>query len=153
MVKINLKKHQDKLRFAIVGGANTVVDFGLLFLLTHLGLPEIVSNYISTGVSFIISFFANKKFTFKDNSKSNSKQVILFCVVTLFGLWVVQPIIIKYLVPAILSLLNLSFSSEFNLLLAKAFATGVTMVWNYCLYARVVFKKQPSANNTSESEE
>ena len=33
-----LKKHAEKLRFAIVGGANTALDFAILFFLVFLGL-------------------------------------------------------------------------------------------------------------------
>ena len=43
-------------RFAVVGLVNTVIDFGLLFLLTFLGLPKITANTISTGLAFIFSF-------------------------------------------------------------------------------------------------
>ena len=54
------EKHGDKLRFALVGGANTALDFLLLFLFVNLGVNKIVANYFSTSISLIFSFFANK---------------------------------------------------------------------------------------------
>ena len=50
----HLKKHAEKYRFGVVGVANTAIDFGILFLLVHLGLNEILANYISTGCAFIL---------------------------------------------------------------------------------------------------
>ena len=46
-------------RFAIVGTINTIIDFGLLFSLTFLGLPKLAANTVSTGTAFVFSFFAN----------------------------------------------------------------------------------------------
>ncbi len=93
-----LKKHADKLRFLIVGGTNTVLDFGILFSLTiFLNVPKEFANFISTFVAFLFSFFANKKYTFKSTSQNLKKQFLLFAAVTLFGLWVIQTIIIAIL--------------------------------------------------------
>jgi putative flippase GtrA len=64
-MKALIKKHESKIRFALVGGINTAIDFGILFLLTSFGLNKFVANFISTSVAFIFSFFANRSFTFK----------------------------------------------------------------------------------------
>ena len=120
-------KNRQKIRFLLVVGTNTAIDFGLLFILNSFGLPRVSSNTISTGVAFIFSFFANRNFTFSANSGNIKKQMTLFIIVTLFGLWVIQPIII--------SLIS-------NLLVGKIIATAVTLVWNYLFYSRLVFKKE-----------
>lgn len=127
MVSKSPSKNRQKIRFLLVGGTNTAIDFGLLFILNTLGLPRVPSNTISTGVAFIFSFFANRNFTFSANSGNIKKQMTLFIIVTLFGLWVIQPIII--------SLIS-------NLLVGKIIATAVTLVWNYLFYSRLVFKKE-----------
>ena len=127
MVAKSPSKNRQKIRFLLVGGTNTAIDFGLLFILNTLGLPRVPSNTISTGVAFIFSFFANRNFTFSANSGNIKKQITLFIIVTLFGLWVIQPIII--------SLIS-------NLLVGKIIATAVTLVWNYLFYSRLVFKKE-----------
>ena len=127
MVAKSPSKNRQKIRFLLVGGTNTAIDFGLLFILNTLGLPRVLSNTISTGVAFIFSFFANRNFTFSANSGNIKKQMTLFIIVTLFGLWVIQPIII--------SLIS-------NLLVGKIIATAVTLVWNYLFYSRLVFRKE-----------
>jgi len=52
-------KNNKIIRFGIVGTINTALDFGLLFLFTHLGLPKIASNTLSTGMAFIFSFLTS----------------------------------------------------------------------------------------------
>ena len=135
-MKALLEKHASKLRFALVGIANTTIDFGLLFILVALGLGKIPSNYIATTVAFIFSFFANRSYTFK-SAGNIKRQMVLFSVVTLFGLWVIQPIIITVTTHG---LATFDLSDEINLLISKVLATGVTLIWNYVLYSRVVFK-------------
>lgn len=133
-MKALLKKHASKLRFGLVGATSTAIDFGLLFVGTNLGFNRFASNYVSTSVAFVFSFFANRSFTFK-SKKDAKKQIIPFLVVTLFGLWVIQPIVI-WLVSLPLSHL----SDNITLFIAKLAATGVTLVWNYIFYAKFVFK-------------
>ena len=133
-----LKKHADKIRFALVGGTNTAIDFGILFTLKLIGLPEIPSNFISTSIALIFSFFANKKFTFKDTNTQDKTQFIKFLSITLFGLWIIQPVILWFFN---LILKPLSLDSYVVLLIGKLFATCVTLVWNYILYRKFVYKK------------
>lgn len=135
-----LKNHADKIRFALVGGTNTAIDFAILFGLKSLGLPALTSNFISTSVALIFSFFANKKFTFKDNNTSDKTQFIKFLAITLFGLWVIQPVIIL-LVGLVLQPLNLN--DYIVLLIGKLLATCATLVWNYLLYRKFVYIKTP----------
>ena len=133
-----LKKHETKIRFLLVGGTNTLIDFGLLFLLTALGLNKLVANIISTGIAFIFSFFANRQFTFKDSSKNVKRQFIAFAAVTLSGLWILQPIIILIVTD---SLKNTVPNDQASLFIAKIIATIVCLIWNYVLYSKLVFKK------------
>jgi putative flippase GtrA len=133
-----LAQHAEKFRFALVGGFNTALDFGILFGLSALGVDKIVANYISTSVSFIFSFFANKTFTFKAKSGNARREFISFIVVTLAGLWVLQPLVIT----AVSELLaTTALDDTAVLLIAKLLATIVSLIWNYVLYSRVVFKK------------
>lgn len=133
-----LKKHAQKIRFALVGGLNTVIDFGILFTLTFLGLDKIVSNYFSTGIALIFSFFANKHYTFKHKDGNARKQFVLFLVITLFGLWVIQPLVIWGCATAAAPYIS---NDAINLFIAKIIATIASLIWNYLLYSRLVFKK------------
>lgn len=135
-----MKKHAQKIRFAIIGVINTGLDFGLLFLLTHLGMNPIVANYFSTGTALIFSFFANRSYTFKDHGDKLHRQLISFFIVTLIGLWVLQPIIIWGIDGAFT---HSGLSSAVILLIGKLLASVVTLTWNYFLYSRFVFKSEP----------
>lgn len=126
-------------RFAIVGTINTAIDFGLLFLLTFLGLPKIAANTVSTGSAFVFSFFANKKYTFKSTNKNIKYEIISFIIITLFGLWMLQNGIIWLITPLIKNIVS---QEQLALFAAKLLATAVSLVWNYCLYDKVVFKKE-----------
>ena len=133
-----LKKHADKVRFGIVGIANTALDFTILFLLVGLGLDKIPANYISTSVSFIFSFFVNKSFTFKSKGGNLAKQFALFIVISIVALWVIQPLVIL----GVSSLLaNTGWASWIILFIAKVIATVASLIWNYIFYSRLVFKK------------
>lgn len=133
----NLKNKQQLRRFALVGGLNTIVDFGLLFVFKSFGIPIGISNVFSTTIAFVVSFFANKKYTFQSSGTHIVREMLLFVIVTLFGLWVLQTIVIQLTLPW-LSLLT--GDSNLGLFAAKILATGVSMVWNYILYATVVFR-------------
>ena len=134
-----LAQHAEKFRFALVGGFNTALDFGILFFLTSLGIDKLVANFISTSVAFVFSFFANKTFTFKTTSGNARREFISFMVVTLFGLWILQPLVING-VSALLS--NAHLTNATILLIAKLVATAVSLIWNYFLYSRIVFRSQ-----------
>lgn len=133
-----LAQHAEKFRFALVGGFNTALDFGILFGLTALGVDKIPANYVSTSVSFIFSFFANKTFTFKAKSGNAKREFLSFIIVTLIGLWILQPLVIT---AASQLLETTSLDDTITLLIAKLIATVVSLIWNYILYSRVVFKK------------
>lgn len=133
-----IKKHADKLRFAIIGGLNTAIDFVILFVLVALGLPTIPSNIASTSTALVFSFFANKTFTFKDGNKSTRKQFGLFLLITLTGLWILQPIVIEGTKFITQDFINNSYIALF---IGKVLATMVTLVWNFILYKKYVFKK------------
>ena len=142
-----LKKHAEKIRFIIVGGVNTVIDFGILFLLTSLGIDKLVANFFSTGIALIFSFFANRSFTFKHHSGSAKKQFASFLIITLAGLWILQPIIISVCTTALAPHIT---NSAINLFIAKLIATVASLVWNYLLYSKLVFKKIEEAEEEAK---
>ncbi len=134
-----LKKHAEKVKFIFVGGANTAIDFVILFGLTFLGVDKIVANFFSTSVALVFSFFVNKSFTFKNETKNAKKQFALFLVITLFGLWVIQPLVILGVTSLTESFIT---NSAISLFIAKLVATVASLIWNYIFYSRIVFKKE-----------
>jgi putative flippase GtrA len=133
-----LKNSHQVVRYAAVGFINTVIDFGLLFLLKSLGIPVELANICSTGTAFVFSFFANKKYTFKTTDTNVAREMVLFVIVTLFGLWVLQTIVMNLTMPLIKQIVG---DQNIALLIAKLIATAVSLVWNYVLYSKLVFKK------------
>ncbi len=132
--------------FAAIGIVNTSVDIGLFLLLQGYGLPIIIANIVSTSIALSLSFILNKRFTF--NSSANTGRAVLpFLIVTLTGLWLLQPVIIY----AVISVSNLavikdvlspiiSNYSTWQNLTGKLIATPASMIWNFLLYKRFVFK-------------
>jgi putative flippase GtrA len=127
---------QNFLRFVIVGASATVIDFGILNLLSFLGLDSLPANTVATGIAMIFSFLMNKKFTFHSDSKNYVREIVLFIIFTLFGLWVIQNLIIQ----GLLLVLPFDWPEFIRLNCAKIIATGASMTWNYIAYAKIVFR-------------
>lgn len=143
-----IKNKSQKIRFTLVGAVNTVIDFVLFLSLSLAGVPAIGANYISTTTALSFSFFANKKYTFKSRGRNYVKEITLFVVFTVLGLWVLQPAIIFLITK---SLENISIASWMQLTIAKIAATVVTLVWNYLTYSRFVFKSPTLGDTPKDS--
>ena len=133
-----IKNNPQLLRFGIVGGANTALDFGLLFVFKFIGIPVEIANIMSTGLAFIFSFFANKKYTFKTTNTNVIREMLLFVIITLTGLWGLQTLIITLTHNPLTQLMG---NTDVALLTAKLLATVASLTWNYLFYSRLVFKK------------
>ena len=110
------------MKFVIVGGIATIIDFAVLFVLKEfVGLNEIVANTISFIVSLIYNYIASIKWVFNVNDEKDSKkQFIIFVTFSIIGLlinnlimWIcIDKLAIYYLI-------------------GKVIATGVVMVFNF----------------------
>lgn len=126
----------EKARFALVGVLNTAVDFSILFILVHFAhTPTIIANIISTSIALSVSFLLNKRSVFGNTEAHTPKQIILFVVVTLSGLWILQSIVIY----SVTAWLQQVLPQNVVLLVAKLIATLFSLTWNYLWYSRVVF--------------
>lgn len=128
------------LRFLIVGVANTALDIAVFLVLTAAGMAVIPANMISTGIALAFSFVVNRAYTF-EAGPGVAGQAIRFLIVTLIGLWVLQPLVLQ----GVLALLSGLLVPTVALLIAKLAATVVSLTWNYLLYSRVVFRAPKSA--------
>ena len=140
MKKLQSFFKNQKIKFATIGAFNTALDFAILFSLKALGINVAFSNIVSTGVTFILSFILNKKITFNSTNKTkqeNIKEFLSFTIITLFGLWVIQTLVI-YIITSILSNILIS---NITLFIVKIIATIFRLIWNFVLYKKVVFKK------------
>lgn len=132
--KLNAK-HGEKIRFVLVGGFNTLLDFAIFGVLANVvGIDKVVANIISTAICITISFILNYKFVWK-SEKSVAATAVGFLAVSLFSAWVVQSLVITG-VTAIVG------ESSIGKLFAKACGSGIGMITNYFGY-KFVFKKKP----------
>lgn len=144
-------------KFVLVGGFNTLADWGILALLIFLfnkylfigpndifikiGLISIIYYSLYKSVSFIIaavnSYLWNKFWTFKqETTKSMGKEFLRFLVVTIIGFLINVGIasgIFRYVSP--FDGLNIDQWA----IVAAIFATAVSMVWNFLGYKFIVF--------------
>ena len=128
-----------KVRFVVVGGTNTAIDFVLYNLLSKvfaLALP--IANMISSFIAMIFSFFTNKKWTFHDASENYFRQIVLFFIFTIIGLWVIQTGII-WLTQNIFPSVDWQNFWLKNIL--KIVASIPSLIWNYITYNKFVFRK------------
>ena len=85
-----VQKHWTLLKFALVGGTNTLLDFVVYGILANAaGLPAIAANTISTSICMVISFFLNYQFVW-ESKKSRLETAPRFLLMSLFSAWVVQ---------------------------------------------------------------
>jgi putative flippase GtrA len=130
-----------KVRFVLVGGFNTVVDFTIYNLASQLlGLALPLANMISTVIAMSISFVLNKKWTFNSQSKNYAREVVLFFIFTLIGIWIIQSGLIWLIENWLLS--QLDWQNFWLKNGVKVVATLPSLVWNYLAYNKIVFKSQ-----------
>lgn len=173
---MNTKKHDKSEvkqvgRFGLVGILNTIVDIVLLNILAVTLLPKsltvatftvlgitititgiVLAGLISGTVAMINSYIFNMRFTFKVRN-IDTRHTVYFFVVTIFGIYVIRPIILKVLTDvwlwpsqvayAITNGLRLPFSQDFDQRnLALLVAIMVVLVYNYLMYKHVVFSNE-----------
>jgi putative flippase GtrA len=82
------------IRFAIVGAIGTVIDFGVLNLLTILlHLPKLYAQAISFTLAVFNNYFLNRHWTYPDSrSKSMWLQFGQFAMISIVGLIIRTPL-------------------------------------------------------------
>lgn len=128
----------------MVGSLGMVIDFGLLNLMSWVtgitrGSGLIPLNVVSFGAALTVSFFLNKRWTFKDDSiRDNLKKFNLFLIISVLGVSIntaIVTILTTYVDP------NITLAPFLLLNLAKTAATAGSGLWNFFGYKLVVFKK------------
>lgn len=108
------------LRFTIVGGIATVIDFVCLYIFKEfLNLNIILSNTLSFTISVIYNYIASIKWVF-DVNKNSKFQFIIFVILSVIGLLINNGILYLF-----------TSYTEFYYLLSKVFATIVVMIYNF----------------------
>lgn len=116
-------------RYLVTGFTSAAIEFSLLFLLKDVAsLSVIVSNTIALAIVFWISYLMNRLWSFKSKMKL-SKQLPMYFILFLFNIGASD--LIMYL---------LTDRIQMQYLLAKVFAIGAVVSWNFVIYRKVIYK-------------
>ena len=130
-----LKRHQELIRFMLVGVVNTVFGASLMFILYNL---FDVSYWWASAANYffgsILSFCLNKQFTFKADYQH--RQIMRFTV-NIALCYLVSYGISKPLIEALLSQLSANSQDNISMLLGMVLFT----IFNYFGQRYFVFKK------------
>ena len=109
-------------RFGIVGGTAFLIDYAVLFACTEfLGIHYFISSIISFSISTVFNYIASILWVFDvDQSKSQSKNFVIFIVLSIVGLGINQLIMwlgVEYL--------------HIYYMIVKIGATAIVMIFNF----------------------
>ena len=138
MILVNKKERTRFLKFAMVGAIGSLVDIGVMNLMTQVfSLPLVIGGSISFVCAVTNNFFLNRHWTYPDSrSRHIAHQLGMYFVVSAIGITIRLPIL-KYLeAPLAQAFENMTkFSLELADALAKnatlIIAIGVVMLWNF----------------------
>ena len=82
--------------YNLIGVVNTVFGFSLVFFFIYMGVENILSNFLGYFFGIIVSFFLNKKYTFRQYNMG--KKIILGFFMILAVAYVVNAFIFWYLI-------------------------------------------------------
>lgn len=106
-------------KFCLTGGLCTVIDFGVLFVLTEqIGLSYVISNIISVSLSTIINYILSKIIVF--NFSNTLRNFVVFIILSLVGLLINEGLIVLCV--------NV-FIIDYKV--GKIISTGVVTCFNY----------------------
>jgi ribulose-phosphate 3-epimerase len=117
------------LRFCLVGGLATILNYSLFFLLYKLGVNHLLasaSGYIS-GV--FLGFYLNKRFTFNSDSRRYAVEITKYFIVYTISLFLG------------LGFLQIQTNIGMHILIANIFTIGLTTITNYIGCNFFVFRK------------
>lgn len=135
-------------RFGIVGVVNSLIDFGFYNLFAVVGLALPVAKILSAAIAVAASFFANRRFVFRVNGQGDRWQGLRFILVSVVSAFGLGPLTVYFLTKVWLGPVQLGqiiagrFLSHDLIVRLVSFggAVAVSLVWNYILYKKVVFK-------------
>ncbi|QQD83843.1 GtrA family protein [Bacillus siamensis] len=70
-------------RFCTVGAGNTLIDFGVFFLLTACHVPYLPAQICSYSAGMINSYVWNRNWTFRVKRKADGKEIVCFLIINL----------------------------------------------------------------------
>ena len=124
----------EAIRYIIVGGLTTLVNFGLFTLMYEVaGIDANISNIISISVSILFAYVTNKLFVFKQRTDTFNALAIEFFKFTGSRLFTMA------LEIGIVALFNDIL--HWNATLGKAISQVFVIIANYFISKLIVFRK------------
>lgn len=119
-------------RYVFVGGIATIVDWGILFLLTdYLHLYHLVSAVFSFLAGLLTNFLLSKLLVFKVNEARGGIAIefISYAIIGVIGLAITE-----------LIMFILTNRHGIHYMISKIIATVIVLVWNYAARKKIVYK-------------
>ncbi len=138
MIVAEKREHIRFVKFAVVGAIGSIVDIGVMNLMTQaFSLPLVIGGSISFVCAVTNNFLGNRYWTYPDSrSKPIHHQLGMFFLVNAIGIAIRIPIL-KYVEPPLAGLFEKMTHLSYDLADALAknatllFAIGVVMLWNF----------------------
>lgn len=144
--KIKKLYHTDLFRFLCVGVINTVIGYGLNLLLFNLVFWNLgkydywLSTFLSNACGAAVSYFLNKKFTFR-SSAGYGKSIALFAAVIL-GCYFIAYYLAEKLLMFLFGFIRLNLGHRMESNLTILFGMCLYTALNYLGQKYIVFHKQ-----------
>lgn len=138
---------REALKFGIVGGANTVINYAVFnaLALTLFRNGQLKATVIATVVATITSYFMNRHWTYRDRPKSAMRRET-----TLFVLFNATGLMIELGVLAIAKY-GFDIHSLLALNIFKTVGLAIATVFRFWSYRTFVFKPAPAASTAPVS--
>lgn len=116
-------------RYLVTGFSSAAIELSLLYIFRDIAnLSIIEANSIALTIIFWFNFLMNRLWSFKSKS-SLKKQLLMYGVLFIFNLGASD--LIMHILATMLGI---------QYLLAKVFAIGAVVSWNFILYKKVIYK-------------
>lgn len=120
-------------RYIFVGGIATIVDWGVLFLLTDFAhIYHLVSAIIAFIAGLITNFFLSKILVFKANEARVNPllEFVSYAIIGVIGLGITELIMFLF-----------TDCWSIHYMISKVIATVIVLAWNYLARKIVIYKK------------
>jgi len=116
-------------RYLVTGFSSAAIEFILLYILRDLLRANLIlANSVALTIVFWFNFCMNRFWSFK-STVDIKKQLVMYAFLFVFNLGASD--LIMYLLASKLSL---------HYMIAKVFALGIIVSWNFVLYKKVIYK-------------
>src|SRR5574344_1167334 len=111
-------KYQSIIRFIIIGGSSTLIDFAIYMIISNY-IDIAIAKAISMTIAAIFSFIFNRKWTFNNTGNTNIVQITKYILCQLVNIIVNS------------TTNSLFYSVSNNKLISFVIATGCAMIVKY----------------------